>query len=302
MLRRGLLVLLALSASLAVAQETPSPDVVKDVKGLSIRVDMRWARPGGLLLAYVRPQKAMGPASFALEGQRAPVYPGPSGLRALVPVPLTMPAGPATLGLEIRGGRGKRRIALEVTIAPAAFPPRTVTIADDKKELLAHADRVRDSRLVLGAIRQETPVAAGRGALVAPVAAAPEPSFGSLETYEGATFVPLLTDGVYGDQHRGLDYAVPAGTTVHAPGAGVVRLAQGLAFAGQTVVLDHGHGVVSAFFHLGKLGVAAGDVVEARAALGVSGDSGLASAPHVHWGVYLHGVAVDPRVLQEVEP
>jgi murein DD-endopeptidase MepM/ murein hydrolase activator NlpD len=301
MIRNGLPLLIVLLPALAAGQQRLREDVTKDVKGLGIRVDMTYAEPGGVLVAFLRSAKAIGPASFALEGRRAPVYSGPGGLRALVPVPLTMVPGPAPLGLEIRSRRGRRRIALEVTIGPRSFVPRTHTIPEGKKALLAHPERTRDSRLVLGALREGTPVAHHRGRLLPPVAAAPESFFGALETYEGATFVPLLMDGVYGDHHRGLDYPVAIGTPVLAPAAGVVTLAQPLAFGGHTIILDHGRGVVSVFFHLSKLGVAVGERVEGRAVIGASGDSGLATLPHLHWAVYVHGVAVDPQIIQNIE-
>jgi murein DD-endopeptidase MepM/ murein hydrolase activator NlpD len=252
-------------------------------------------------VAYVRSAKAIGPASFVLEGRRCTVYPGPGGLRALVPVPLTMIPGSTTLGFEIRGRRGRRRIPIDIDVAPRRFAQRARAVPEDKKDLLQRPERVRDSRLVLGAVRQETPLSLARGTLRAPVDAAPEPSFGALDTYDGATFVSILTDGLYGDHHRGLDYAVPAGTAVRAPAAGIVVLAQPLTFAGQTLVIDHGRGVVSAFFHLSRVSVGVGDHVEAGAAIGASGDSGLTPTPHLHWGVYVHGEAVDPRVFESVE-
>jgi murein DD-endopeptidase MepM/ murein hydrolase activator NlpD len=108
-----------------------------------------------------------------------------------------------------------------------------------------------------------------------------------------------LTDSTYGERHRGLDYAVPAGTPVLAPAEGTVILAERLALTGETLVLDHGQGVMSAFFHLGRLDAASGQPVARQAALGLSGDSGIAWAPHLHWAVYVHGVAVDPRVFQD---
>jgi hypothetical protein len=283
------------------APAEPKPILTKDVKGLGIRVDTTWAQPGGLIVAYVRPVKAIGPASFVLEGRRCPVYPGPGGLRALVPVPLTMLTGPTTLGLEIRGARGRRRVPIEIEIAPARFTQRVRAVPEEKKDLLERAERVRDSRLVLGAVRTETALAVARGSVQAPVDAAPEPSFGAVDTYEGAAFVSILTDGLYGDHHRGLDYAVPTGTAVRAPAAGIVVLAQPLTFAGQTLVIDHGHGVVSAFFHLSRINVGVGDRVEAGTPVGASGDSGIAALPHLHWGVYVHGEAVDPRVFEAVE-
>jgi len=67
----------------------------------------------------------------------------------------------------------------------------------------------------------------------------------------------------------------------------------------QTLVLDHGEGVTSLLCHLGRAEVRDGDRVEARAVLGVSGTTGIAASPHVHWGVYIHGAAVDPGLLAE---
>ena len=105
-------------------------------------------------------------------------------------------------------------------------------------------------------------------------------------------------DGVYGEYHRGRDFDVPLGTVVQAPAAATVVFAGPLLLSGQTLVLDHGQGVVSALFHLSRLEVRTGDSVAAGTTLGLSGDSGAAASPHLHWGVYLHGVAVDPALFE----
>jgi murein DD-endopeptidase MepM/ murein hydrolase activator NlpD len=122
-------------------------------------------------------------------------------------------------------------------------------------------------------------------------------SFGSPQTWVGGSPVEGMMDSVYGEYHRGLDYAVPEGTTVQAPAAGTVLLAEPLALTGNTLVVDHGQGVISVFYHLSRIDVVPGQPVEARAPMGLSGDSGLAVSAHLHWGVYVSGVAVDPRVL-----
>jgi hypothetical protein len=293
--------LILLAASSLGAAPRPATEIVKQVPGLTIRADTAWAHPGGVVVATVAARRGIGPASFALEGHRAPLYPGPGGLRTLVPVPVTMQAGPATLGLEIRGLRGKRRIAVEVEIGSQAFTPRVLAIPDERRSLLERPERVRDSRLVLEMVRTETPHTYAHGRLVPPVAGEPQIAFGGVDTYEGATWVPLLMDGIYGDQHRGVDYDVPTGTPVKAPGAGVVVLAQNLSLTGETLIIDHGHGVHSVFFHLSRIDVAVGQSVDAGAVVGASGDTGLAALPHLHWGVYLHGVAVDPRALMAVD-
>lgn len=286
-----------ISTALAAAPAPPADVATKQVSGLSIRADTAWAHPGGVIVATVRARRAMGPATFVLEGHRAPIYPGPGGLRALVAVPVDMHPGPATLGLEIRGRKGKRRIAVGVDIADATFNPRVLTIPDEKRALLERPERVRDSRLVLEMVRTETPHAYAHGPLVPPVGGEPQAGFGGLDTYDGAAFVPMLMDGIYGDQHRGLDYDLPIGTPVRAPGAAMVVLAQELALTGQTVILDHGRGVHSAFFHLSHIDAVVGQEIAAGASIGASGVSGLAVVPHLHWGTYLHGVAVDPHAL-----
>ena len=84
-----------------------------------------------------------------------------------------------------------------------------------------------------------------------------------------------------------------------APAAGTVLFAGPLALSGQTLVLDHGQGVISALFHLYRIDVRTGDRVESRATVGLSGETGLATSPQLQWRVYIHGVAVDPRALEK---
>ena len=71
-----------------------------------------------------------------------------------------------------------------------------------------------------------------------------------------------------------------------------------LALSGRTVVLDHGHGLLSVFSHLAEAGVRQGESLDAGRTIGTSGESGIAAAPHLHWAVYLLGVAIDPRVTE----
>jgi murein DD-endopeptidase MepM/ murein hydrolase activator NlpD len=113
----------------------------------------------------------------------------------------------------------------------------------------------------------------------------------------GAADVESRTDALQGERHRGLDYAVSVGTPVRAPAAGTVLLAGRLALSGETVVIDHGQGVLSVLLHLSRVDVRPGDAVLSGAVVGLSGDTGLAPEPMLEWRVYLHGVAVDPNAL-----
>jgi murein DD-endopeptidase MepM/ murein hydrolase activator NlpD len=174
-----------------------------------------------------------------------------------------------------------------------------LVIPEERRPLLDSPRRVRDSRQLLLTVRTVTVLQQWRGAFQPPVDVPPATSFGSPQTYIGGSPVEGMMDSVYGEYHRGLDYDVPQGTTVQAPAAGTVLLAAPLVLTGNTLVIDHGQGVISVFYHLSRIDVVPGQQVEARSPVGLSGESGLAATPHLHWGVYVSGVAVDPRVLDD---
>jgi murein DD-endopeptidase MepM/ murein hydrolase activator NlpD len=111
--------------------------------------------------------------------------------------------------------------------------------------------------------------------------------------------------GVYGSQrilngeprapHVGLDIAAPEGAPVQAPAAGVVRLAAPeLFFTGGTVILDHGHGVMTLYAHLSAIDVRPGQRVAAGDPVGRVGKTGRVTGPHLHLALYWRGVALDP--------
>lgn len=114
--------------------------------------------------------------------------------------------------------------------------------------------------------------------------------------------------GVFGSQrilngepktpHSGLDVAAPAGTPVHAPANGVIRLADpDMYFEGGLILLDHGQWLESAFMHLARLDVRPGQHVKKGELIGAVGGTGRATGPHLHWSVKWMGRLVDPQLL-----
>jgi murein DD-endopeptidase MepM/ murein hydrolase activator NlpD len=290
---RGLLppLLLVLAAPPAAPQE-----VSRYVGSVRFSVDTSLGFPGGFLVARLQSRRGLGAAFAILDGRRIPFSSTPRGLRALVPVPLGVAAGPATVGFELAARGGRQRIPLDIALAERTYPPRAVTIPEAKRGLLVQANVVRDGRELLSLVRTETPRVVP-GPLKPPVTVSTGKGFGGVQTWLGASPVETLIDATYADEHRGLDFEVPTGTVVMAPAAGTVLYAGPLTLTGQTVVIDHGQGVVSVLGHLLRLDVRTGDTVEARGIVGLSGDSGLAVVPQVHWRVYVHGIAVDPALL-----
>ncbi|NPA91101.1 MAG: M23 family metallopeptidase [Chloroflexi bacterium] len=94
--------------------------------------------------------------------------------------------------------------------------------------------------------------------------------------------------------HTGQDFGAPEGTPVFAPAAGRVVLAEPLHVRGNVVVIDHGAGVMSNYWHLSELHVRAGERVRAGTLIGKVGTTGLSTGAHLHWEIRVYGIPVDP--------
>jgi murein DD-endopeptidase MepM/ murein hydrolase activator NlpD len=105
---------------------------------------------------------------------------------------------------------------------------------------------------------------------------------------------------IYNDQaidtayHLGYDLSVTRRYPVEAANSGTVAFAGDLGIYGNTVILDHGIGLFTLYSHLSSIDVAVGDSVKQQQIVGRTGETGLAAGDHLHYGVYLHGVAVLP--------
>ncbi len=118
--------------------------------------------------------------------------------------------------------------------------------------------------------------------------------------------------GVYGSQrilnskprkpHAGIDIAAKQGTHIIAPSSGKVKLvSKNMFFTGNTVIIDHGVGLISIFAHLKDIFVNEGESIMKGDLLGTIGMTGRATGPHLHWGVYLQTTSIDPLVLIDYE-
>lgn len=97
--------------------------------------------------------------------------------------------------------------------------------------------------------------------------------------------------------HSGIDLRARMGEDVRCSNAGIVVLADELYFSGKSVIVDHGQGLYTMYFHLSRMYVKEGQEVNRGEVLGLVGSSGRATGPHLHWGVCLRGARVDPFCL-----
>jgi len=95
--------------------------------------------------------------------------------------------------------------------------------------------------------------------------------------------------------HVGFDLSVTQHYPIEASNDGKVVLADYFGIYGNTVIIDHGAGLLSLYGHLSSIDVKAGQMVKKKEAVGKSGETGLAGGDHLHFGMFLHGIPVDPR-------
>ena len=113
----------------------------------------------------------------------------------------------------------------------------------------------------------------------------------NITSYFGPRAQPIAGASTY---HEAVDIGVPEGTNVYACADGVVTTASYSDSAGNMVVIDHGNGLVSKYFHNKELKVAAGDTVTKGQIIAISGNTGNSTGAHLHFGIYSNGTAVDP--------
>lgn len=99
--------------------------------------------------------------------------------------------------------------------------------------------------------------------------------------------------------HRGVDFRGPEGTPVKAVESGRVVLSDDLYFGGQTVIIDHGLGLLTVYMHLSEILVHKGEDISRGELVGLVGMTGRSTGPHLHLGAYILGEAVDPMPLLE---
>jgi murein DD-endopeptidase MepM/ murein hydrolase activator NlpD len=190
------------------------------------------------------------------------------------------------------GGRSRKGTGA-LRVVDARFPVQRLTVPRPFVELDAVAlERVNHEKRVLdrlwGAAR---PDRLWREPFRVPLdGAGPGWGFGVRRVINGEPRSP----------HTGTDFSASPGTPVLAANGGVVALVADHFFAGTSVVLDHGHGLYTMYFHLQESLVREGQHVDKGEVIARVGSSGRATGPHLHWGARLHGARIDPQDLLQI--
>jgi murein DD-endopeptidase MepM/ murein hydrolase activator NlpD len=206
---------------------------------------------------------------------------------ALVGIPLAAKAG-AKLALEVEHADGARR-RFAIGVGPKQYAVQHLKVpraqVDLSPEDLARYERERAHLAAVIATFSDT--APATLAMLQPVPGPRSASFGLRRYFNGQPRSP----------HSGMDIAAPTGTPVVAANGGRVIDAGDYFFPGQTVILDHGQGLLTLYSHLSAIDAGVGDAVAAGAPIGKVGATGRVTGPHLHFSVYLNTAAVDPALF-----
>jgi murein DD-endopeptidase MepM/ murein hydrolase activator NlpD len=216
---------------------------------------------------------------------------------------ISLETAPGTYSLDLTGERPantnkaptpKLVFSSKFSVFPGKYPKTEVKLTVEGKFTEPSAEQQKQIaegvKIKQDYLDRVTPDREWDGKFTAPADAAISDAFGSQRIFNGKAQRP----------HLGLDFRVPTGTPVAAMNSGTVLLARFLYFEGNCVVIDHGQGLLTLYFHLSEFKVKEGDTVKRGQEIGLSGGTGRATGPHLHVSVRWQGVPLDPARLLEL--
>jgi murein DD-endopeptidase MepM/ murein hydrolase activator NlpD len=197
--------------------------------------------------------------------------------------------------IYVRGNGGGETFAFswQVKISPKNYPRESLTVSRNMvhppADVLSRIKKEREQ--IRKALNTHTSEPQWTLPFLRPVAGDITSCYGKRRVYNG---IPK-------NRHGGTDFRAAIGTPVRAAASGRVILAGDHYFAGKSIYLDHGNGVVSMYFHLSAIGVTSGQKVARGDVIGRTGCTGRVTGPHLHFGVSIKGKMIDPMFLVKMD-
>ena len=253
-------------------------------------------RQGEVLSVMVRPEAEVTSVKGDLDGTPIYFYKLKRGrLAGIVGVDLATSPGRHFLRVEAKDPEGNffERI-FQVQVEAGGFEVQRLTLPEELVTLKGEAlQRVlAENRKLKGIFNQVKPERFWHHPFIKPVEGPITGSFGLHRILNDKPRSP----------HSGVDIGAPEGAEVASCNDGIVVFVQELYLCGKTIIIDHGYGLYSMYFHLLETQVQEGDGVGVGDCIGLVGATGRVTGPHLHWGIRLLGARVDPYSLLTVIP
>jgi murein DD-endopeptidase MepM/ murein hydrolase activator NlpD len=282
---------------------------------LELIADDRYVNFGGVGVIVYKPSADTAKSGVQMGDYFFPGFTGqiknhPDYCLALFAHPFNAPpnARPALVATDKAGNTRELKIAYE--LKNVSYKKSTIALSDNflqnkvqpliedvaaregtPKELFVAANtklrKVNEDKITQ-VTKQITPQILWEGAFTQLSNSKVEANFADYRTY---TYNSEIADNAY---HLGYDLSVTKNYPVEASNAGKVAFAGSLGIYGNAVIINHGLGLFSLYGHLSTIDVKVGDALGKRQVIGKTGETGLAAGDHLHFGIYLDGLAVLP--------
>jgi Peptidase family M23 len=265
---------------------TPTPIPTPTPVPPSVALPVAYAKQGGFLLVQLQHLPAgTQEATAVFAGGSYPMVADGDAWTGVIGMATDFPLGDYTVEVT---ADGVSIGSVPVSVTKGGYPQLTLTVPDESIDLLSDAAKIAAERqTVRETYTTFTPRRLWSGPWLQPAQGPISNGFGVQRSVNGAPF----------DTHGGTDIAADGGDPVAAAAAGRVALAQPLYLLGNSVIIDHGAGLLTGYHHLSSTAVKAGQEIAQGAILGRVGATGFVSGAHLHWEARIHGVRVDPMLL-----
>ena len=282
---------------------------------IELVADDRYVNFGGVGVIVYKPSADTAMSGVRIGDHFFPGYPGqikghPDRSIALFAQPYNVPAETKAVLVATDKAGNTREMPLAYELKNVKYRKSTIALSDNflqgkiapllndlgarqgtAKEVFLRVNkglRKENEDRIVAVTRKSTPSMLWKGAFSQLSNSKVEANFADERTY---TYNNEAIDTAY---HLGYDLSVTRHYPVEAANSGAVAFAGDLGIYGNAVILDHGLGLFTLYGHLSSIDVKPGDPIEQRQIIGKTGETGLAAGDHLHYGVYLHGVAVLP--------
>ena len=257
--------------------------------GVAVDLVCRAFEPGEIIVLAIKDDSSVNVAWIRFLERRYPMGKSEtsSGLLAFIGLDLGLEPGSYEMEIFIDNALGEREyINKQISVLAKEFPLKKLWV--DEKFVTPPPEfheRIRREGEILKVIYGiTTDKWLGQGFFILPSSGKAMPNFGERRIFNNKPRSP----------HKGIDVKVPYGTPVKASNSGRVVLASDLYFAGKTVIIDHGMSVFTMYCHFSKIRAKRGMLVKKGEIIGEIGATGRVTGPHLHWGVRVSGISVDP--------
>jgi murein DD-endopeptidase MepM/ murein hydrolase activator NlpD len=269
----ALVVFLVCMAGFAVRAETAVPKLL-----------LNPAKPGPGDIVIVIVTGVTGPVDGKFNDKKLYFVPGKDNFQAVLGIDLFTEPGTYTLDLAANN----KVLSRPVTVVEKKYPVQKLTLPKDMVELSPENEaRAEREQKKVAAIWPKENDRLWNGNFT-------NPREGEISTKFG---LRRVMNGISKNPHSGVDVAADEGKEVHAPNNATVTMVDDLFYSGNSVILDHGQGIYTMFFHLSKVLVTEGQQVKKGEVIALVGSTGRSTGAHLHWGVRVQGARVDPLEL-----